>query len=41
MRLDEKAKESLEAIERLFTRSDDGEVEPLSNAAASRAYYAA
>jgi uncharacterized protein (UPF0332 family) len=41
MRLDEKARESLEAIDRLLARSDDGQVEPLSNAAASRAYYAA
>jgi uncharacterized protein (UPF0332 family) len=41
MRLDEKARENLEAIDRLLTRSDDGCVEPLSNAAASRAYYAA
>jgi hypothetical protein len=41
MRLDEKARESLEAIDRLLTRSDDGQVEPLSNVAASRAYYAA
>ncbi len=41
MRLDEKARENLEAIDRLLTRSDDGQLEPLSNAAASRAYYAA
>ena len=41
MRLDEKARENLEAIDRLLMRSDDGRVEPLSNAAASRAYYAA
>ncbi len=41
MRLDEKARENLEAVERLLVRSDDGQVEPLSNAAASRAYYAA
>jgi len=41
MRFDEKAKESLEAVERLLDRSDDGAIEPLSNAAASRAYYAA
>jgi len=41
MRFDEKARESLEAVERLLVRSDDGMSEPLSNAAASRAYYAA
>lgn len=41
MRFDEKARESLEAVERLLSRSDDGVLEPLSNAAASRAYYAA
>lgn len=41
MRFDEKARESLEAVERLLSRSDDGLLEPLSNAAASRAYYAA
>jgi uncharacterized protein (UPF0332 family) len=40
MRLDEKARKNLEAIDRLLTRSDDGYIEPLSNAAASRAYYA-
>lgn len=40
MRFDEKARESLEAVERLLSRSDDGLLEPLSNAAASRAYYA-
>jgi uncharacterized protein (UPF0332 family) len=41
MQLDEKARENLEAVERLLVRSDDGQIEPLSNAAASRAYYAA
>ena len=41
MRFDEKARENLEAVERLLNRSDDGTLEPLSNAAASRAYYAA
>ncbi|HWO18568.1 MAG TPA: hypothetical protein VNO30_07320 [Kofleriaceae bacterium] len=41
MRLDEKARENLEAAERLLDRSDDGRVEPLSNAATARAYYAA
>jgi uncharacterized protein (UPF0332 family) len=41
MRFDEKARESLEAVERMLNRSEDGMVEPLSNAAASRAYYAA
>jgi hypothetical protein len=41
MRFDDKARENLEAVERLLARSDDGEVEPLSSAAAARAYYAA
>jgi hypothetical protein len=40
MRLDEKAKENLEAVERLVS-TGDGNCLPLSNAAASRAYYAA
>jgi uncharacterized protein (UPF0332 family) len=40
MRLDEKAKENLEAVERLVS-TGDGDRLPLSNAAASRAYYAA
>jgi uncharacterized protein (UPF0332 family) len=40
MRLDEKARENLEAADRLLARSDDGDMAPLSNAAASRAYYA-
>jgi hypothetical protein len=40
MRLDEKAKENLEAVERLVS-TGDGRLLPLSNAAASRAYYAA
>ncbi len=41
MRFDEKARERLEAVERLLSRSDDGMLEPLSNAAVSRGYYAA
>lgn len=40
IRLDEKAKENFEAVERLLS-VDDGGVLPLANAAASRAYYAA
>jgi len=36
----EKAKENFEAVDRLLD-TKDGEVEPLANAAASRAYYAA
>jgi uncharacterized protein (UPF0332 family) len=40
MRLDEKAKENLEAVERLVS-TGAGDVLPLCNAAASRAYYAA
>jgi uncharacterized protein (UPF0332 family) len=40
MRLQEKAIENLEAADRLLDTSD-GELEPLNNAAASRAYYAA
>jgi hypothetical protein len=40
MRLDEKARENLEAVERLVS-TGDGNCLPLSNAAASRAYYAA
>lgn len=39
MRFDEKARESLEAVERLLP-DEDGR-DPLSNAATSRAYYAA
>jgi uncharacterized protein (UPF0332 family) len=38
MRFDEKARESLEAVERLLP--DEEGRDPLSNAAASRAYYA-
>jgi uncharacterized protein (UPF0332 family) len=40
MRLQEKAIENLEAADRLLDTSD-GDLEPLNNAAASRAYYAA
>lgn len=40
MRLQEKAIENLEAAERLLD-TRDGDLEPLNNAAASRAYYAA
>lgn len=40
MRLDEKAKENLEAVERLVS-AGTGDLLPLNNAAASRAYYAA
>lgn len=40
MRFDEKARENLEAAERLLP-TEDGTVEALTNAAASRAYYAA
>ena len=40
MRLVEKAKENFEAVDRLL-ETRDGDVEPLANAAASRAYYAA
>src|SRR4051812_9262322 len=40
MRLEEKAIENLEAAERLLD-TRDGDLEPLNNAAASRAYYAA
>lgn len=40
MRLQEKAIENLEAAERLID-TRDGDLEPLNNAAASRAYYAA
>lgn len=40
MRLQEKAIENVEAADRLLDTSD-GELEPLNNAAASRAYYAA
>jgi uncharacterized protein (UPF0332 family) len=40
MRLDEKARENLEAVERLVS-TGHGNLLPLSNAAASRAYYAA
>jgi len=40
MRFDEKAKENLEAAERLLD-THDGTKEPLNNAAATRAYYAA
>lgn len=40
MQFDEKARENLEAVERLLP-DDDGDRESLSNAAASRAYYAA
>lgn len=40
MRFDEKARENLEAVERLLP-DDSGLVDALSNAAASRAYYAA
>jgi hypothetical protein len=40
MRLNEKAKESLQAAERLLDTAD-GEIEALMNAAASRAYHAA
>jgi uncharacterized protein (UPF0332 family) len=40
MRLDEKARENLEAVERLVSTGEGGRL-PLSNAAASRAYYAA
>lgn len=43
MRLDEKARENVEAAERLLGGDSDGEtwMMPLHNAAASRAYYAA
>ena len=41
MRLDEKARESLEAVERLLHTGEAGEQDALLNAAASRAYYAA
>ena len=40
MRFDEKARENLEAVDRLLP-DDTGDREPLLNAAASRAYYAA
>lgn len=40
MHLMEKAKENFEAVDRLLD-TKEGELEPLSNAAASRAYYAA
>lgn len=40
MRFDEKAQENLEAAERLLP-DEDGVMDALSNAAASRAYYAA
>lgn len=40
MRFDEKARENLEAAERLLP-TEDGLVDTLANAAASRAYYAA
>ena len=40
MRFDEEARENLEAAERLLP-ADDGHAEALSNAAASRACYAA
>jgi uncharacterized protein (UPF0332 family) len=40
MRLDEKAKENLEAVERLVS-TGTGDLLPLANTAASRAYYAA
>lgn len=40
MRLDEKARENLEAAERLLP-DDSGILDALSNASASRAYYAA
>jgi len=41
MRFDEKARENMEAAERLLSRSEDGLSDPLANASASRAYYAA
>ncbi len=41
MRFDEKARENIEAAERLLSRSDDGLADPLANASASRSYYAA
>jgi hypothetical protein len=41
MRFDEKARENIEAAERLLSRSEDGLADPLANASASRAYYAA
>ncbi|HWO18445.1 MAG TPA: HEPN domain-containing protein [Kofleriaceae bacterium] len=41
MRFDEKARENMEAADRLLSRSEDGLAEPLANASASRAYYAA
>ena len=41
MRFDEKARENLEAADRLLSRSEDGMADPLTNASASRAYYAA
>lgn len=41
MRFDEKARENLEAAGRLLSRSEDGLADPLTNASASRAYYAA
>ena len=40
MRFDEKARENLEAAERLLP-DESGHMDALSNAAASRAYYAA
>ena len=40
MRLDEKARENMEAAERLLS-TVGGDLVPLANAAASRAYYAA
>lgn len=41
MRFDEKARENMEAADRLLSRSEDGLADPLANASASRAYYAA
>jgi hypothetical protein len=41
VRLDEKARENLDAAARLLPRDEADWVEPLPNAAASRAYYAA
>jgi uncharacterized protein (UPF0332 family) len=41
VRFDEKARENLEAAERLLPDDESGELEALLNAAASRAYYAA
>jgi len=41
MRFDEKARENIEAADRLLSRSEDGLSDPLANASVSRAYYAA